>query len=269
MSLVKLNIWDLPKLVWRITTFCDEGIIFALMLVSRRFHTLVTHDNVWRDLYTRFNLNALLNIFPKPVLADRSLHQLFLEEIMTTRVLHGRYEFDAAESNDTFNIQHVVFIISEASFGNSRHAIGRGQILITYRSTAEVLQGALRFSPQMRSFVLCCNTFGSTQRGPVFMVAVAQANRKWANQHADVFARHHGGTRLIMTPMIIESITKGSQMTEAEVIAVSKPPLPGTAAAAEMAQREAEAAVASAAVGGGGSNSGATGRGGFLTAPSP
>lgn len=229
MSIVTMNLWDLPRLVWRITTFCEESIIFSLMRVSKRFHTLVTHDNVWRDLYNRFNLTALLRILPSSSLPpERSLHQLFLEEILTTRALLGRYEFQAAENIDTFNIQHVIFIISEASFGNSRHRIGRGQILITYRNTAEVLQGALRFSPQMRSFVLCCNTFGSTQRGPVFMVAVAQANRKWANQSPDLYNAHLGGTRLIMTPMIIESITKGSQMTEAEVIAVSKAPVEGS-----------------------------------------
>ena len=224
---LSLTLWDLPKLTWRVAQFMEEKEVFAMMQVSRRLYTLMTHDNVWREMLVRYNLNALMQVTSREVLAEKSLHAFFTEDIMTSKVMCGRYGFEADEDNFVFNIQQVIFIVSPASFGNTSHSVGRGQLLITYRNTAEVLQGSLRFSPHLKSFVLSCNTFGSNQRGPVFMVAVAQANKKWANQCPKMFSAHRGGLRLVMTPMIIEGITKGSQMTEAEIIGVSRPPPPG------------------------------------------
>lgn len=238
-----------------------------MMQVSRRLYTLMTHDTVWREMLVRFNLNAMLQVTSREVLAEKSLHALFIEDIMTSKVLCGRYEFEAEEENQMFNIQQVIFIVSQATFGNTSHCVGRGQLLITYRNTAEVLQGSLRFSPQLKSFVLSCNTFGSNQRGPVFMVAAAQANKKWANQCPRMFNAHRGGLRLVMTPMIIEGITKGSQMTEAEIIGVSRPPAPGVVIPGMQQQVPLLGASSSIAApgalssnGGGGSAVGASGR---------
>eukprot|EP00758_Cryptobia_borreli_P003036 Tbor_TRINITY_DN3475_c0_g1::TRINITY_DN3475_c0_g1_i1::g.3764::m.3764 len=220
--MTNITLWDLPRVTWHIISYLDEQGIFALLRVSHRLYSLASHDNVWAEQYKRFNLHALLHLMPHSERNGRSLYKIFLEDIITSKILKGKFEFEAAEDSDMFNILHVVFIVNEATFGNSHHKVGRGQILITYRSSAEVLQGSLRFSPHLKSFVFCCNTFGSNNRGPVFIVALALANRKWANQANVMFLRHRGGLRLVMTPMIIEGITKGSLVTEADVLEVSR-----------------------------------------------
>lgn len=229
----KYNFWDLPKIFWRITAYCSDTTILNLMRVSQRFSVLATHDNVWRDILFRYNLQALI-AFP----IRKPLYRYFIEDIITTKALHGRYEFEAhsvggmTDRFSPYNISLAVFIASTASLGNQWHTIGRGQLMITYRSgNVEVLQGALRFSSVRKCLIFCSGIFGSPLRGPVFTIAVAQVKRKWANQSQASLAAHQGGIRLVMTPVLVEGKTKGSLITETDVIAVSRPP-PDTAAVA-------------------------------------
>lgn len=198
------------------------------MQVSQRLHVLASHDNVWRELLLRFNLQSLLTV---PI--RKPLYQFFCDDVITTRVLHGRYEYQAEKGlvsshMQPYDMSSVVLIVSSATFGNVHHSIGRIQMMLSYRSgQVEILQGALRFSVTRRCFTICSAVFGSPTRGPVFSVAVAQSNRKWANQSQQLFKAHKGGIRLVMTPALVEGKTRGSMLNESDVIAVSRPPPEG------------------------------------------
>jgi hypothetical protein len=219
------QLWNLPKLFWRVLSFMDEpSLCLGVMRVCRRWHTLATHDSLWREMFLRLNLQSLLTV---PV--AKPLYRYFLEDVITTRTLHGRYEFTAAPSQDPqlYNVQSAGLIVSTAWLGNTLHPIGRVLLTITFRNTVEVLQGAARFSLSRRCFVFCCVPFGSASRGPVFTVAVAQANRRWANESPEMFSKHQGGIRLVMTPVILEGRSKGLQITETDIVAVSRPPPEG------------------------------------------
>jgi hypothetical protein len=177
---------------------------------------------MWKEMFLRLNLQSLLTV---PI--EKPLYRFFLEEVVTTRVLSGRYEFAAAASSDStvYPVQSVTLVVASATLGWMRHAIGRCQILTTYRNSVEILNGVVRFSPKRRCFVFCCSNFGSPVRSVLFTVMVAQANRRWANQSPQMFADHQGGFRLVMTPTLLqEGPTKLSLLTETDVIAVSRPP---------------------------------------------
>lgn len=225
---MKYNLWDLPKLFWRILFFLDLHDILRVMRVSQRLRVLSSHDNMWREILLRFNLQALLTV---PI--SKPLYEFFCEDVITTRVLHGRYEYQSEKGlvsshMQPYDMSSVTLLVSSASFGNEHHSMGRIQMMLCYRSgQVEILQGALRFSMTRGCFCICSSVFGATVRGPVFSVAIAQSNRKWANQSQQLFKAHKGGIRLVMTPALMEGKTKGSMVNESDVIAVSRPPPEG------------------------------------------
>jgi hypothetical protein len=235
-----LKLWDIPKVFWRMATFCQDNELFALLSVNQRFHTLSAHDHVWKEILHRYNLHALLS-FP----LRKSLRSYFLEDVLTTRALHGRYDFEAQLSSaatfdrhSPYNITSAVLIVSTAALGNQLHAMGRCQLMISYRSgSVEVLQGCLRFSGVRKCFIFCSSVFGAPIRGPVFTVTIALAKRKWANQSAASLQAHQGGLRLVMTPFLAEGKCKGSLITETDIVAVSRPPPDAVAQSAALAAR--------------------------------
>lgn len=241
-------LWDVPKLFWRVTSFCRDVEIFNLLLVNHRFHTLSTHDHVWKEILSRYNLIALTS-FP----LRKSLRGYFLEDVLTTRALHGRYDFEAQPSTSAtfdrhspYNITSAVLIVSSATLGNQLHGLGRCQLMISYRSgSVEVLQGCLRFSGVRKCFILCSSVFGAPVRGPVFTVAVALAKRKWANQSTASLQAHQGGIRLVMTPVLLEGKCKGSLITETDIVAVSRPPPDAVAQSAALTAARVSASTVS------------------------
>jgi hypothetical protein len=222
--LCSFRLWDLPRLFWRIVHFCCDEALAALICCSKRLYELCTHDTLWKEILLRFNLQSLLTV---PV--EKPLYRYFVDDIITTKVLSGRYEYASASTDsNVYPVQAVTLVVSSASLGWLRHTIGRFQMLTSYRNSVEILNGVVRFSPKRRCFIFCCSNFGSTIRSVLFVVMVAQANRRWANQSQQMFAAHQGGFRLVMTPMLLhEGPTKLSLLTETDVIAVSKPPPEG------------------------------------------
>lgn len=249
------EVWDLPKVFWKIVGYLTGRIedLISLLLVNHRFHVLTTHDHIWRDVLAQYNLQALVARIsegaatttttasspsgtPSGLSTSPSLYRYFIDDIVTTKALHGRYDFEAHSAGgisdrfSPYNITSAVLIVSSATLGNAWHGMGRGQLMITFRGGAvEILQGCLRFSGVRRCFMFCSCTFGSTNRGPVLTIAVAQVKRKWANQSAASYSVHAGGTRLVMTPVLHEGKTKGGLLSETDVIAVGRPPPPGQA----------------------------------------
>ena len=222
--LASYHLWDLPRLFWRIAHFSDDESLVALIRSSKRLYELCTHDTLWREIFLRFNLQSLMTV---PV--EKSLYRYFIEDIVTTKVLAGRYEFAAASTDSAvYPVQAVTLVVSSASLGWLRHSIGRFQMLTSYRNTVEMLNGVVRFSPRRRCFCFCGSSFGNTIRSVLFLVMVAQANRRWANQAPQMFAAHQGGFRLVMTPiLLLEGQAKASLLTETDIIAVSRPPPEG------------------------------------------
>ncbi len=222
--LATFRLWDLPRLFWRIAHFCDDKSLAALISCSRRLHELCTHDTLWKEVFLRLNLQSLLTV---PI--DKPLYLYFIEDIITTRVLAGRYEFASASTDSSvYPVQAVTLVVSCAAFGWLRHTVGRFQMLTSYRNSVEIINGVVRFSAKRKCFVFCGSSFGSSIRSVLFLVMVAQANRRWANQSQQMFSAHQGGFRLVMTPMLLlEGPTKLSLLTETDVIAVSKPPPEG------------------------------------------
>jgi hypothetical protein len=240
----EFKLWDIPKMFWKVAVYLQDTDMFELMLVNHRFFTLATHDHVWKELLHRYNLHALIS-FP----LRKSLYRYFIEDVVTTRALHGRYDFEAQmlanasfERHSPYNIVTAVLIASTATLGNEWHAMGRCQLMISYRSgSVEVLQGCLRFSGVKRCFIFCSSVFGAPVRGPVFTIAVALAKRKWANQSAQSLQAHQGGIRLVMTPVLMEGKCKGSLITETDIVAVSRPPPDAVAQSAALAAARATA----------------------------
>ncbi|KPA80235.1 hypothetical protein ABB37_05205 [Leptomonas pyrrhocoris] len=244
-----------------IASYGDLPTLVQLMRVCRASHQLATCDEVWKPILCDMNLPPLLAAY------DRSAdyYAFFLDEIVTTRALHGHYTFQAANNatgsygsvsnasgsragadanrdhlrdddslqEDVFNIASLQLLISAASLGQSNHLIGRVQLLLTYKNDSmEVLQGSCRFSVFRRCFSLCCSAFGTVKRGPVFTVAVATVTKPWANEGFQHFSEHKNGIRLVMTPVLWEGQSPGSQITEKDILVVSRPrpePAAGTA----------------------------------------
>lgn len=239
------------SLFFAITSYCDLQTLVQLMRVCRASHQHATSDTVWKPILADMNLSPLLAAY------DRSAdyYAFFLQEIVTTRALHGHYTFQAANNTsgshgsvsntsgsrtgggnrdhirdddslqeDVFNIASLQLLISAASLGQSNHLIGRVQLLLTYKNDSmEVLQGACRFSVFRRCFSLCCSAFGTVKRGPVFTVAVATVTKPWANEGFQHFCEHKNGIRLVMTPVLWEGQSPGSQITEKDILVVSRP----------------------------------------------
>ena len=147
---------------------------------------------------------------------------------ITTRVLHGRYEYQSEKGlvsshMQPYDMSSVVLIVSSATFGNVHHSLGRIQMMLSYRSgQVEILQGALRFSVTRRCFCICSSVFGAPTRGPVFSVAVAQSNRKWANQSQQLF-KAQWWIRLV-TPALVEGRSRGSMVNESDDCGGRPPP---------------------------------------------
>ncbi|AYU83612.1 hypothetical protein conserved [Leishmania donovani] len=240
------------SLVTLISSYCDVVTLVQLMRVNRSAHLLATSDAVWKPLLVSMNLPPLLAAYER----DKDYYDFFVEDVITTRALHGHYTFQAANAasgsresvsttsgsrsavmnrdyvsrdedslqDDIFNIASLQLLISAASLGQSNHLIGRVQLLLTYKNESmEVLQGSCRFSVHRRCFSLCCSAFGTVKRGPVFTVAVATVTKPWANEGFQHFSEHKNGIRLVMTPVLWEGQSPGSQITENDILVVSRP----------------------------------------------
>jgi hypothetical protein len=235
-----------------IASYCDLPTVVQLMQLSRASHQLATSDEVWKPILCSMNLPPLLAAYDRSV----DYYDFFLNDVVTTRALHGHYTFQAANNmagshesasnasgsrtgggsnrdhlrdddslqEDIFNIASLQLLISAASLGQSNHLIGRVQLLLTYKNDSmEVLQGSCRFSIFRRCFSLCCSAFGTVKRGPVFTVAVATVTKPWANEGFQHFSEHKNGIRLVMTPVLWEGQSPGSQITEKDILMVSRP----------------------------------------------
>ncbi|KAK7199970.1 hypothetical protein NESM_000045500 [Novymonas esmeraldas] len=264
------------SLVTLISSYCDVVTLVQLMRVDRAAHLVATSDAVWKPLLVSMNLPPLLSAYER----DSDHYAFFVEDVITTRALHGHYTFRAANvgagscgsasttsasrstgqhhtkrdedslHEDIFNIASLQLLISAASLGQSNHSIGRVQLLLTYKNDSmEVLQGSCRFSAHRRCFSLCCSAFGTVKRGPVFTVAVATVTKPWANEGFQHFNEHKNGIRLVMTPVLWEGQSPGSQITEKDILVVSrqKPvvlaPAPTADSAAASGSLEAPAAA--------------------------
>ncbi|KAG5464081.1 hypothetical protein LSCM1_00261 [Leishmania martiniquensis] len=247
------------SLVTRISSYCDVITLVQLMRVDRLANLLATSDDVWKPLLASMNLSPLLSAYER----GREYYSFFVQDVITTRALHGHYTFRAADpasgsrgsvsttsgsrsagancdhasrdddsfQEDIFNIASLQLLISAASLGQSNHRIGRVQLLLTYKNESmEVLQGSCRFSVHRRCFSLCCSAFGTVKRGPVFTVAVATVTKPWANEDLQHFSEHKNGIRLVMTPVLWEGQSPGSQITENDILVVSRAkPTPSSA----------------------------------------
>ncbi|KAI5691317.1 hypothetical protein MNV84_08026 [Leishmania braziliensis] len=240
------------SLMTLISSYCNVVTLVQLMRVNRAAHRLATSDAVWNPLLVSMNLPPLLTAYER----DRGYYNFFVEDIITTRALHGHYTFQATNTmsdtrgsvgatsrsrsagmshdhasrdedsleEDIFNIASLQLLISSASLGQSNHLIGRVQLLLTYKNESmEVLQGSCRFSVHRRCFSLCCSAFGTMKRGPVFTVAIATVTKPWANEDSQHFTEHKNGIRLVMTPVLWEGQSPGSQITENDILVVSRP----------------------------------------------
>ncbi|KAG5490127.1 hypothetical protein JKF63_00246 [Porcisia hertigi] len=235
-------------------SYCDVVTLVQLMRMNRTAHERATSDAVWKPILVGMNMLPLLSAYER----DSDYYDFFLKDVVTTRALHGHYTFQAASDShgtmsttsgtrpasmnldsspwelslqeDIFNIASLQLLISTASLGQSNHPIGRAQLLLTYKNESmEVLQGSCRFSVHRRCFSLCCNAFGTVKRGPVFTVAVATVTKPWANESFEHFSGHKNGLRLVMTPVLWEGPSPGSQITEKDILVVSRPkPVPSS-----------------------------------------
>lgn len=250
--------WGSPEVFALIADYAGSRALCQLMRVNTAFYAAATSDAIWYALMTE-RLNLLPLVTEAGVTSG--YHRFFLDEVITTRALQGHYTFNAAVSpaaaaaassqssfslgqlgggfgsgggaSDVFTIEAVSLLMSSATFGQTNHPIGRVQLLIRYKGdTMEVLQGSCRFSVHRRCFSFCCNAFSAPVRGPVFTVTVALVGKPWPNESPQHFTGHRRGLRLIMAPMLLEGRICGSQVTETDVIAVSKAAAAPTAAAA-------------------------------------
>ncbi|KEG08402.1 hypothetical protein DQ04_07271020 [Trypanosoma grayi] len=254
----KPTLWDFGRLFFRVLSFCNCFDLCNVMLVCKRFYQIATHDALWRGILTGMNLQPLLCMPSTPA---QDYYRYFIDQIITTKALHGHYFFMATPSEDTwetFNttlssntakrtvlhnsptilddsvypIEAVTLLLSSATIGQMYHTIGRVQLLIDYKDTAtEVIQGAARFSWRRGCFMFCCSSFGSDVRGPVFTVAISTVVKPWPNQSAEQFEAHRDGLRLIMTPALLEGRDPGSRITETDLVCVSRPPISSKPAA--------------------------------------
>lgn len=220
----RTELHDYPPAFWGVMSFCDFKTIVAIQLVCRRFNELAVADTPWRELLIRMNLKPLMDKFFCSSPPMMPLRDFFLTQILTGRVLHGHYTFNGDKTDPLYTIMNVVLVIGPGFHGQRNHQIARVHILITYRNTSEVIHGIVRFSILRRTFVFCCSVVGSSIRGPVFTVTVATVNKRWANQTVEEHAEHQRGLRLILAPLLVEGKSKGSQVTENDVICVSQPP---------------------------------------------
>ncbi|ESS63800.1 hypothetical protein TCDM_08277 [Trypanosoma cruzi Dm28c] len=245
----RFRLWDFPRLFFRILFFCDCYTVCSAMLVCRRFHQIATHDTVWRNILNSMNLQPLLEL---PKTPTQDYYQYFLEEVITTRALHGQYLFravspeekwydiegtggkgsakkNAPQHSPIFDDSHypismAMLLISPASLGQMNHPIGRMQLLIEYKDKRkENIEGIARFSWHRRCFVFCCSSNVPGVRGQVFTVAISTARKPWYNQSMEQFEAHKGGLRFIMTPVLLEGAIPGSRITEMDVVSVSCP----------------------------------------------
>ncbi|EKF32399.1 hypothetical protein MOQ_003754 [Trypanosoma cruzi marinkellei] len=245
----RFRLWDFPRLFFRILFFCDCYTVCSVMLVCRRFHQIATHDTVWRNILSSMNLQPLLEL---PKTPTQNYYQYLLEEVITTRALHGQYLFRALSPEETwygiertrgkggvkknapqhslifddshYPINMAMLLISPASLGQMNHPIGRVQLLIEYKDQKkENIEGIARFSWHRRCFVFCCSSNVSGVRGQVFTVAISIARKPWYNQSMEQFEAHKGGLRFIMTPVLLEGAIPGSRITEMDVVSVSCP----------------------------------------------
>lgn len=232
-----------------IAAFCDLSTLVELFRVSKSVHTVATSDAVWRPILIWLNLHPLIVGYD----ITEQFYHFFLHSIVTTTALHGHYTFQAMDSSssnsngrgasrgawasassspksgalmddDVYHVASLQTLISAASLGQKNHSIGRVQILLTFKNESmEVLQGSCRFSVLRRCFSLCCSSFGTTKRGPVFTVAIATMTKPWANESMQHFLSHKDGLRLIMAPVLWEGQSAESQITERDILVASRP----------------------------------------------
>ncbi|RNF26574.1 uncharacterized protein Tco025E_01344 [Trypanosoma conorhini] len=234
-----------------ILCFCDCDTVCRVMLLCSEFYKLATHDKVWKNIIRSMNLQPLLAL---PKTPTQGYYRYFLDDIITTRALHGQYSFRAntAEAQlaaaeptrggdgmkvampqylpcfgeiSKYHIHTATLICSPASLGQMNHPIGRVQLLIEYiDKSKEMIEGVARFSWHRKCFVFCCSSPESGIRGQVFTVAISSVEKPWCNQSMEQFGAHKGGLRFVMAPVLLEGAIPGSKITEMDLVSVSCPP---------------------------------------------
>lgn len=239
--------WEVTRVFHAVVAYSGYRALCQLLRVNTKFHAMATSDTIWKQLMTEsLNLQPLV----ASLRVTQQYYRFFIDEILTTRALQGHYTFVSAAAQqqgnavgggsrtlsplasgslhngwDIYNFDAVTLLITSATFGQTNHPVGRVQLLIRYKNeTMEVLQGSCRFSSYRRCYSFCTSAFSCPVRGPIFTVAVAQVHKPWPGESPQHFLSHKGGIRLVMTPSILEGKNPGSQVTETDVIAVSKPP---------------------------------------------
>ncbi|RNF03148.1 hypothetical protein TraAM80_06006 [Trypanosoma rangeli] len=230
--------------------FCDCYTVCRVMLVCSEFYKLATHDKVWKNILHSMNLRPLLDL---PNTPTQGYYRYFIDDIITTRALHGQYSFKAVSADEqltdiergrcdsavrgdmpqylpsfaedfNYHIKAATLFFSSASLGQMNHPIGRVQLLIEYSDTSrELIEGVARFSWYRRRFVFCCGSSELGVRGHVFTVAISSVEKPWRNQSMEQFEAHKGGLRFIMAPVLLEGEIPGSRITEMDIVSVSCP----------------------------------------------
>ncbi|ESL10043.1 hypothetical protein TRSC58_02229 [Trypanosoma rangeli SC58] len=245
----RARLWKFDRL-FCILYFCDCYTVCRVMLVCSEFYKLATHDKVWKNILYCMNLRPLLDL---PNTPTRGYYRYFIDDIITTRALHGQYSFRAVSAGEQltdmergrgngavkgdmpqflpsfaedFNchVETATLHFSSALLGQMNHPIGRVQLLLEYSDTSkELIEGVARFSWHRRCFVFCCGSSELGVRGHVFTVAISSVEKPWCNQSMEQFEAHKGGLRLIMAPMLLEGEIRGSKITEMDIVSVSRP----------------------------------------------
>lgn len=227
---------DNPCVVERCLPYLDFRTLCQLLRVNKNIYAIATGDPFWKDLLYSFNLQPLL----RTLSVTKDYYRFFLEEIITTGALHGHYTYVATtpgksssnaacgsplDADCIFPFAELTLRLSSASLGQMYHPIGRAQIFTRFQDDSmEIMQGTCRFSPYRGCFSLCYNTLTTDLRGPVFTIAITQVLKQWPYEEAKHFETHRGGIRLVMTPVLLEGPNPGSQITEKDILAVSKAP---------------------------------------------
>ncbi|KAH9582238.1 F-box domain [Trypanosoma melophagium] len=89
----KATIWNTSRVFIRVLSFCNCSDLCNVMLVCKRFYYHATRDKLWKSILNRMNLQPLLSMPESPT---QDYYQYFIEQIITTKAIHGHYFFTAA-----------------------------------------------------------------------------------------------------------------------------------------------------------------------------
>lgn len=249
---------EVPRLFWTLLQFCDPSTLASAAQVCRRWNLLFCHDTFWEKMFIQFNLQAVLCNIPAAftqggnsspasrrktlsspsrrltaggeddVLCGTSrLFRYFIDEVVSGAFLRGCFSFEG-DAGLEYAVSSLTMLVTPAQLGSCR-SISKVRLNLQYRAGDEEWNGAIRFSAVRKCFVMCFSPLNIRIRGPCYAVVVAVAQRKWANQSNEQFAKHKGGLRLILTPISVQGTARFSEVTETDVLSVSRPPPRGAA----------------------------------------